>query len=280
MLELYFCIRDDDTSFFTRPEELEQAYGSISCKAPISLAIVPFCRAGTSKGVPEKFRNQWTVHPLHENASLVSYLRQEIAQGRFEAMLHGYYHDERSGIPEFSGELDLQKRVLDGRKYLEDLLQTRISVFVPPHNSIGRLGLRAIEAAGLHLGGVAGVRSGWPLSSVRTWQTWARLKWWQYRGGVGVPWQLDMGGHREIPGNAITPFSRQSDNEAAFDAAISTCGVFCAATHYWELDAVSRIPKEPTVGEQLRLLVDRALQNPQVVCRSLGAIACEGCGLA
>lgn len=69
--KMYFCIRDDDTSFFTSPEELERAYGDIVRWGPVSLAVVPFHRAGTSKGVPEKFRGRWTVHRLHENQELV-----------------------------------------------------------------------------------------------------------------------------------------------------------------------------------------------------------------
>jgi hypothetical protein len=273
---VYFCVRDDDTSFFTRPEELEQVYDGIKQKAPVSLAIVPFCRAGNSKGVPEKYRNQWTVHALHENVPLVTYLRREIAAGRFEAMLHGYYHDERNGAPEFAGTRDLEKRVLDGRRYLEDLLQTHITVFVPPHNSIRRHGLRAIERAGMHLGGVAGVRSGWPLLSVRTWRTWARLRRWRQEGGAGVPWVLDIGHHREVPGCAVTPRSIHKENEAMFESALSVGGVFCAATHYWEMKSPSRVPEQPTVGEQLRRLVDRAVGDPRVICRSLGSIATRG----
>jgi len=37
-----FAIRDDDTSFFTRPEELEAVYRSLWGQIPISLAVVPF----------------------------------------------------------------------------------------------------------------------------------------------------------------------------------------------------------------------------------------------
>ena len=92
---LRFCIRDDDTCFFTRPEELERAYGLITQSGPVSLAVVPFCRAGTSKAVPEQLRRTWSVHPLHENVELVEYLREKVRAGRFEIMLHGYHHDER-----------------------------------------------------------------------------------------------------------------------------------------------------------------------------------------
>src|SRR5262249_33088462 len=154
---------------------------------------------------PERFRGRWSVHPIHENKELVNYLRALIAAGRFEAMLHGYFHDERRGRPEFSGGDDLVQRVADGRKYLEDLLSTRVRVFVPPKNCIGHQGLRAIVAAGLHLGGAAGVRAGWSPLSLRTWSTWRRLRRWRHSGGKGCPWILDLGDHREIPGNAVTP---------------------------------------------------------------------------
>ena len=159
---MYFCIRDDDTSYFTAPDELEAAYGEITKYGPVSLAVVPFHRAGDSKGVPEKYRGRWTVHPLHENMELVQYLRAAVAAGRFEIMLHGYYHDERETRFEFNGGAGLVQRVTDGRKYLQDLLGTKIRVFVAPRNAIGREGLRAISQSGLNLGGTAGIRAGWP----------------------------------------------------------------------------------------------------------------------
>ena len=214
---MHFCIRDDDTSFFTSPEELEHVYGEVSRLGPISLAVVPFQRAGVSKGVPEQFRGRWSVHPLHENQALVDYLREGISTGRFEIMLHGYHHDEPNGRPEFESGQHLAQRVADGRKYLEDLLGTTIRVFVPPRNTIGRHGLRAIASAGLHLGGTAGIRSGWSLVSGETWPLWLRLRRWRQRGGLGVPWVLDLGDHREIAGNAITPVARIQKNAAIFE---------------------------------------------------------------
>ena len=104
---MQFCIRDDDTSFFTSPDDLEAAYGDLTRLGPVSLAVVPFHRAGSSKGVPETFRGRWTVHALHENRALVDYLRQATAQGRFEIMLHGYFHDEPDGHYEFQRGDDL-----------------------------------------------------------------------------------------------------------------------------------------------------------------------------
>jgi len=267
-----FCIRDDDTSFFTSPEQLEQAYGKVSRLGPVSLAVVPFHRAGTSKGVPEKYRGRWSIHPIHENRELVEYLRRGVADNRYEVMLHGYYHDEQDGQFEFRSGADLERRVSDGRKYLEDVIGARIRVFVPPRNEIGRRGLLAIAREGLHLGGVAGVRSGWPRFSPRSWALWLRLRRWKMGGGLGVPWVLDLGDHREIAGNAVTPLSRSLRNEAILGSALTIDGAFCAATHYWELGADSVHPDEPTVGEQLRRLIDRATSNPRVVWRSVGDV--------
>jgi hypothetical protein len=149
-------------------------------------------------------------------------------------------------------------------------------VFVPPKNCIGRQGLRAIATAGLHLGGTAGVRSGWSPFSSRTWSTWLELRRWRKSGAHGIPWILDLGDHREIPGNGVTPISCSAQNEAAFFEAVRMDGAFCAATHYWELPAPSQHPGEPNVGEQLRRLVDLAVSTPQVVWRPVGEVILQG----
>ena len=272
---MYFCIRDDDTSFFTSPEDLERVYGEVSRWGPISLAVVPIHRAGISKGVPERFRGRWSVHPLHENQSLVDYLRTGISSGRFEIMLHGYHHDEPDGRLEFAGGAHLAQRIADGRKYLEDLLGTTIRVFVPPCNSIGRQGLRAIARAGLHLAGTTGVRRGWSPLSRKTWSLWLRLRRWRKSGGLGVPWVLDLEDHREIPGNAVTPASRMQYNEAIFESTLAMGGVFCVATHYWEQGVPSLHAGDPTVGEHLQCLIDRAVSEPRVIWRSVGDVVSE-----
>lgn len=269
---MLFCIRDDDTSYFTSPDELDRAYGEITKYGPVSLAIIPFCRAGGSRGIPKAYRERWSIHPLEGNKALVEYLRHGIANGRYEAMLHGYHHDE-PGIPrEFLGGSDLRRKVREGKQYLEDLLHARIRVFVPPHNAIGRRGLEAITREGLQLGGVAGIRSGWPVLSRTTWATWLSLRKWRVNGGAGIPWVLDLGDHREIAGTAVTPSSSLQKNEIIFEHARQLNGAFCAATHYWELDVPSGHSNAQTVGEHLRQLVDRAVSDPQVMWRSVGEI--------
>ena len=270
-----FCIRDDDTSCFTTPEQLETVYGEISTHGPVSLAVVPYHRAGTSKGVPEQLRRRGTIHALGDNRPLVEYLRDGVSKGRYEVMLHGYHHDESDGRAEFADRSDLAQRVSRGRKYLEDLLGTSVRVFVPPGNTIGAAGLRAIAREGLHLGGTAGVRGGWCLTSAATWKTWLRLRQWRKSGGLGVPWILDLRDHREIPGNAVTPAADFEYNQARFDTALTMGGVFCLATHYWEMDVPSMQLGGLKVGDQLRHFVRLAASNPRVVWRSVGTVVSE-----
>jgi hypothetical protein len=269
---VYFCIRDDDTSFFTSPDELELAYGEITKHGPVSLAIIPFCKAGTSKGVPEQYRRQWSINPLHRNGALVEWLRNRIAAGTIEPMLHGYHHDEEDRLFEFVNGDRLAERVRDGRKYLEDLLGSAIRVFVAPRNGIGRDGIKAIANEGLHLAGVAGIRTGWSPFSHQAWATWWRIRKWKSEGGRGIPWVLNLGDHREIAGNAVTPTSTLSENQARYDCAERYGGVFCAATHYWELDVPCISLNSGTVREQLLRLVDRAKSDPKVVWRSVGDV--------
>lgn len=269
---MHFCIRDDDTSFFTAPEDLERAYGEVTKHGPVSLAIIPFCRAGASKGVPEKYRRRWSIHPLDENQALVDYLRDGIAAGRYEAMLHGYHHDQPDSQLEFADGRNLSERVRHGRAYLEDLLSAPVRVFVPPKNAIGKQGLHAIARERLNLGGVAGLRSGWSPFSPATWITWFRLRRWRARGGLGVPWILDLGDHKEIAGNPVTPSASLRLNECIFDQAIRVDGVFCAATHYWELDTSCQESGIATVREHLLRLIARASNDQKVVWRSVGDV--------
>jgi predicted deacetylase len=272
---MYFCIRDDDTSFFTSPEELEHAYGSLSRSGPISLAVIPFCRAGSSRGVPASYRNRQSIHPLHDNTPLVEYLRTGVRDGRFEIMLHGYHHDEPDGLPEFAGGRGLRRRVADGRRYLEQLLGARVTVFVPPHNAIGREGLRAIAAEGLHLAGAAGVRAGWPLASPITWRTWRVLRRWRKSGGLGTPWVLDLGSHRELPGVPVTPASTFHRNAMLLQQALASGTVFCLATHYWELGARAGGGPLSSVGVHLRRLTERTMAEAGVAWRAVGEVLAE-----
>ncbi len=270
-----FCVRDDDTSYFTSPEELEKVYSRWTRLGPVCLSVVPFCCAGNSKGVPARNRGKWTIHPLEENRALVEYLRTAVGEGRYEIMLHGHYHDQEGKSPEFVGGRELANRVTVGRNYLEGLLETRVRVFVPPHNAIRRPGLKAVVHAGMHLGCAAGLRSGWPLFSGLSWTAWRRMRRWKLAGGQGFPWIIDLGDHREIACRSVTPGASISRNKTSIDQARSVDGVCCLATHYWEMDAPSVVVGDPSVGEHLERLLEYASSQPGTERVSLGDLLCN-----
>jgi len=90
-----------------------------------------------------------------------------------------------------------------------------------------------------------------------------------------VPWVLDLADHREVCGIPVTRSSRCEEQDAAFESAHRIGGVFCAATHYWELDTPGAAG-QPSVGEQLQRLIERARSVPGVRWRSVGDILTSG----
>ena len=81
---------------------------------------------------------------------------------------------------------------------------------------------------------------------------------------------MDLGDHREITGNADMPVAHFSSSKAAFDVALEVGGVFCMATHYWELPVASLHKGDPSVGEHLQYFIERARSDPRVMWRSVG----------
>jgi hypothetical protein len=143
-----FAIRDADTNHHTDPAELERVYGKYDL--PISLAVVPNHGCTRSPAIPETYwydTDSERRFPLAENESLVEYLQDGIAAGRYSILQHGYDHRRTPAGPEFARHGDLHKRLLEGREHLESTLDIDIEVFVPPDGVLSREGLRALAAA-------------------------------------------------------------------------------------------------------------------------------------
>jgi len=87
------AIRDDDTSFFTKPEELLEAYQSLwARKIPVSLAVIPFSVQFFQCGGFDRLYQALEEKPLHENTTLVDFLKDRIGSGNIHIMLHGINH--------------------------------------------------------------------------------------------------------------------------------------------------------------------------------------------
>jgi len=272
---VYFAIRDDDTCYFTQPAQLESCYEGIWDTCPVSLSIVPFHACTKSGAVPKKYWEGSKVFPLERNRELVQFLRDGIERGRICATLHGYHHrDEFDGYEFVAGD-DLAGKVLEGKRYLEDLLGQPIGAFVPPHNSLGRDGYDAVRRAGMDVSGIQSFRP-----SVRGWDPRVfamgmRERLYMRWQGCRRPWPLVFpDGHREVPYCALTPSVCPEDVLDAFQDVCQTGGVFCVATHYWEFDKPSKQgSKTRIIRETLARLWDRVLvRAEQVEFRTLDGL--------
>ncbi len=240
---LRVAIRDDDTNFFTRPEQLERVYGRYWDRVPISLAVVPAHASTRSKAIPPAYWDGVREFPLGDNPELVHFLRQQVATGRVSIMLHGYSHRDYPNGYEFQAAPRLAQRLARGRGYLEALFGAPIRTFVPPHNALSRRGLVAVDRAGLNvLGSFYSFRPDkrpWGPDTLRNYVLVARHRrrtGRSRRDRLIYPWPLRYNGHAEFGCQPLVPRTTPAELLSAFEEARRFGGDFCLATHYWEID--------------------------------------------
>ncbi len=156
-MKKFICLRDDDTSFFTEPEDYVNGYGNFWGKVPVTLAVVPFSHGSQRKKVeiPDHLDNrngilrEWQknataeeltefhrTYPIGGNIKLVEYLKSMIKDGMIEIAQHGVFHRYNERGPEmFSNEMAFEA-IRDGKEYLEKVFEIPVSTFVPPSNTI------------------------------------------------------------------------------------------------------------------------------------------------
>ena len=237
------ALRDDDTCYFTSPSELERVYGDVWHRVPVCLATVPFAVGYPRAGIPESEWHSGRRFPLGDNPELVAWLRQRIAERRVTVALHGYTHEDYPNGFEFQAAPDPDRRIAEGRAYLERVLETPVRVFVPPHNALSKRGLAAVSRAGLNvLGSFVSFRP-----SNRAWDRRTPYNWWRiYRfrrvtararsDRLVYPHPLQYDRHAEFGCHGLIPTTTFEDLATGLDEARRFGGDFCLATHHWEVD--------------------------------------------
>jgi predicted deacetylase len=257
------ALRDDDTSYFTEPSRLHAVYDGIWDRLPVCLATVPFAIGYPQAGIPREHWHSGQSFPLDKNGELVARLRQLIGERRVTIALHGYTHQDYPDGFEFQAAPDLEKRVLEGRAYLQRVLATRIEVFVPPHNALSKRGLAAVSRAGLNLlGSFLSFRPSLRPWEWRTLPNYLRIR--RFRAATGrqrtdgfiYPHVLRYGRHAEMGCHSLIPGTTFDELRAGFDEARAVGGHFCMATHYWEVD--------PAMRDVLLQMLDYMSQFPEV----------------
>jgi hypothetical protein len=150
-------LRDDDTCFYTDPNELEQAFADIP-DVPISLSIIPFAAYEHRGTFPYKSKNKLSGYPdIALNQQLVSYLKEKLAAGKFSILLHAINHEYRI-LQSNEWETEMQylpteeilRGIASGKRHLEQIFDTSIKTFIGPSNDITTQCAIALEKLGLN----------------------------------------------------------------------------------------------------------------------------------
>ncbi len=153
--------RDDDTSYFTSPEHLQEIYGRVwAAGQPVCLAVIPWVYGDTrvywsdgnphDPGIPPKYRGAARNFPVSDNRALCDFLNEKAAAGLVEICLHGNTHTffefithDRSLIRQkLEQGVDLLRRAFPAAE---------ITTFVPPYDRISPIALEELIAAGFHI---------------------------------------------------------------------------------------------------------------------------------
>lgn len=172
---MIFAIRDDDTSYFTQVEDLENAYEDIT-DIPISLSVVPNSVSQHAESFPYGKRySNYEQHLIGENKDLVEYLVNKIQTQKYEILMHGISHEykkiEKQWMPEmlaFDFDKSFQE-LQETKKYLEDLFYTSIRVFVAPSNSLNKDAHKALKKLKMDTMGFLTRKIDHPLSTRYLW---------------------------------------------------------------------------------------------------------------
>lgn len=250
-----FAIRDDDTNYFTSPEEIEFCYQHVWDVCPPSLSVIPFVQGNWRAWQDEFYQTgkitDWQawekdddLHPIHENARLVKFLKEKAAQGKVALTMHGVNHRNKDSqrtplannlvhYAEFYTNRDLTNAVKDGKKYLEELFDQQFTVFTPPQNAITKKGYQAIVNSDLNL--VGGGLSF--LSRQKTPRWFVELIGWSIfkftKRNQYYPFVINLGTRKEMmvhfPLQEVTKIEYLIDS---FNFVKAMDGDFILSTHY------------------------------------------------
>ncbi len=243
-----FAIRDDDTSYFTKPKMIESVFGdSIKTGHKISLSTIPNVKSVDEYFIPPDYRSTNSYHHISDNSTLVNFLKSYISSNKLDIIQHGYSHSESdldSG-PRRSSEFfnlnkqDIVSRLNKGKIELESSLDVDVSVLVTPHE----------YASSNLLDSISGLYSAYcghlPLSSIKYSSLFLLNSLYAFRHGkIG----LQLTGSKLNPlhlfpscGHRWLDYSDEEKAELSYSRfkqilnyTIEHGGYFILVTHLWE----------------------------------------------
>lgn len=261
---MLFAIRDDDTAYFTKPEELKQAYDFVK-SGPISLSVVPNAVPVHRDDVfPYGKDIAYQYYSIEGNTDLVKYLKCECKNGRYDILLHGYSHEYQKIDGRWTAEMmwKSEKQILEemkaGKELLEELLSVPVKVFVAPNNSIDQKAISAVEQLGMNYSGIIQIND--RALTLRYVQNFIRR--WTVRVAQEIPYPgvLDYGKHRELVAYTLDNIERLKKE---YLICKKKSAPFVVYTHYWQVNS------DPQIKTMLKEIYDYAINDgAQLVCLS------------
>ncbi len=238
-------IRDDDVSFFTRPELLDQLYGPLlAIGLPVNLGVIPciatdacmnqdgrkpnqFMKTGLKyePHIPPSERGKSGNRPITANRGLTEYIRSQ----PYEVVQHGYSHSW-NGEGEFSSKDPgvVLRHMSEGRELLKDTFKEYPAFFCPPWDHIPISALAEIRQMGFS--GIS-LRQVKPLLKPRHWPAFI----WRRANGLGqqtFSWNgMLLVGH---PGYLLNMFREPNDLLAKIRIRLERAPITVLVNHHWE----------------------------------------------
>ena len=255
-----FAIRDDDTNFFTQPEDLVRCYEDIWDDYPPTLSLISKVKGNWLHWVHTIYKQKqntdwdaWTqddaIYPIEQNAELVYFLKTMARVGKLDIAFHAIHHrNEDPVLPEgmsnnyvrgaeFFTTRDLTEEIKQEVTHLNNLLGTEITVFTPPQNLLSDKGYKAVIDAGLNIcgGGLSFLKKEKDLQGLVTLAK--QLSFKVLHRESDYPKVLNFSNHKEVAYHyPLQPTTRLDSLIYDFDMVRKYDGDFVLSTHYVEFD--------------------------------------------
>lgn len=247
---MIIAIRDDDTCFFTKPEQLSSVYNDYWHICPITLSVIPFIDGSVVSMppvilIPKKYKSEAKRYPVGKNEELIHFLRDLIKKGYIGISLHGYSHKKIDDKPEFITSSNLKEKVKVGKAYLEKLLNYKIRVFAPPSNSISIAAVKAVIEARMNIISAYGF---YPWERPLTYKSLVNFgklfsHYLKHKRNHPYPYILDFKTHKEFACVGLGRRSTLDQIKNSFHFLRSKGANMCIATHYTTLYFISETRK-------------------------------------
>ncbi len=240
---MYIAFRDDDTSYFTKPAEIEKAYDFLEEDECVSLSIVPKTVTVHKNNIfPYDHEPENGYFDIENNKELIKWLKRNIESGKVDPLLHGYSHEYKKikdvWVPEmkWKDKERLEKELIEGKEHIEKLLGCNLKVFVAPNNAIDKKAISIVEKMNMDYSGIIMIND--RKKNLRYFLN--LVKRWTIRLIYGIPYPgiLNYGKHKELVAYTVDSYERLVYE---YERCKKKKQPFVVYSHYWVINKHSEV---------------------------------------